>query len=255
LRLGRLGHPNGGFVSLAFPARWRIARALAITGGGGSGLRSGWLVRDVRVAIEVLSRRLGVERFVLGGLCAGAYVSFHAGLVDRAVVGEILINPQTFYFKEGDSLDIGVRRTFAEARRYQRQAFRLSSWRKALRGEVDWRYIADVMRDRTRDLLQAKVNDLLFRVGRGDPEARNLHTSFRQMADRGVHTLLIFSGDDPGLDYLESKLGHQMAALKRSPAIQLEIIDGPDHTFTPLWSQTRLAEVITRYVVERYAGG
>jgi alpha-beta hydrolase superfamily lysophospholipase len=211
------------------------------------------VVRDVRVAIEALSRRLGVDRFVLAGLCAGAYVSFHAGLVERAVVGEVLINPQTFYFKEGDSLDIGVRQTFSEARRYQRQAFRLDSWKKALRGEVDWKYVADVMRDRARDVVQAKVNDVLFRLGRGDPEARDLHTSFRQMAERGVHTLLVFSGDDPGLDYLESKLGHQMAALRRSPAIQLEIIEGPDHTFTPLWSQVRLAEVIMRYIVERYA--
>jgi hypothetical protein len=35
---------NGGFLSVGFPARWKLSRTVAITGGGGSGLRSQWLV-------------------------------------------------------------------------------------------------------------------------------------------------------------------------------------------------------------------
>jgi hypothetical protein len=45
--LARTGPPvsaDGGIVSVAIPARWRVHRRVAITGGGGSGLPGQWLV-------------------------------------------------------------------------------------------------------------------------------------------------------------------------------------------------------------------
>ncbi len=63
-------------------------------------------VRDVRAAVAMLAARRGVERVVLVGVCSGAYLAFHAGLADPRVAGQILINPQTFEWKESDSVEL-----------------------------------------------------------------------------------------------------------------------------------------------------
>jgi hypothetical protein len=47
LSLFRTGPPvtvDGGIISVALPARWRVHPRVTITGGGGSGLRNQWLV-------------------------------------------------------------------------------------------------------------------------------------------------------------------------------------------------------------------
>jgi len=33
---------------------------------------------------------------------------------------------------------------------------------------------------------------------------------------------------------------------------RVDVIDGPDHTFTQLWAQTRLTEFITDHLVRRF---
>jgi hypothetical protein len=103
---GLLIDANGGFVSLAFPARWRIARALAITGGGGSGLRSGWLV-NYGPAYSSFSPFLSEGLFAIrGSLYASPGILFSLFLP----VG-LLFQPHRAIALH---LQTGVRATFAE---------------------------------------------------------------------------------------------------------------------------------------------
>ena len=64
-----------------------------------------------------------------------------------------------------------------------------------------------------------------------------IERAFWELLDRGCDTLLVFSGEDPGLDNLSVHLPSGLDALKRYPCFSCEIIDGPDHTFTPRWSR------------------
>ena len=73
------------------------------------------------------------------------------------------------------------------------------------------------------------------------------------MSDRGLHSLLIFSANDGGLDMLESHLGGGAKKMKTRSNFHMEIVDGADHTFTPVWSQQWLYETIAGHVADRFA--
>jgi pimeloyl-ACP methyl ester carboxylesterase len=208
-------------------------------------------VSDVAAAMAHLRRTRGLARFVLGGLCSGAYVAFHAGLTDLPVAGSVMINPQTFYYKDGDPLDVSISRNYSEARHYRRALFHKEAWRKALRGDVSFKYIFDVMRTRAGIVAKAKLKLLSDRLTAGRRE--NLAYDLGAVVDRGIDTLFVFSGGDPGLAYLDLHARSALFRLRRRDNFRLEIIEGADHTFTPLWSQARLLKVITDHLVRRYA--
>ena len=205
-------------------------------------------VPDVRRILTSLETELGVRHFVLAGLCAGAYAAWHAGRSDTRVVGEILINPQTFHFAEGDPLDIGARVNYREAQHYRERFFRLEAWRKLLVGRVDLRHIAGVAGRRARDVAATRLKRVLLRLGRGDPRTLDLLAGFRETEARGMRTLLVFSATDPGLDYLTSHLGPGLRLLGERSHLRLDIVHGADHTFTPLWSQEVLHDLLDAYV-------
>lgn len=248
--VSRVG-PNRLYVrwARAWAARGRRVLRLDLTGLGDSQAKPGrretelyaaHLVEDVRAAVAAL----GARDVVLAGLCSGAYVAYHAALVEPAVRGLLLMNPQTFFFKEGDSLDVKGRQTFKDAQHYQRRFFELAAWKKVLAGEVDARRVARVAVARARDLAEARVKDALGFVGIGDAETMSLRRGFGALLDRGVRVLMVYCGDDPGLDYIRTRLGRHVDRLRRTPGFDMAIVDGPDHTFTPLWAQELLTTLL-----------
>ena len=63
--------------------------------------------RDIELALQVLRNRWGSRRFVLMGLCSGAYAAFQsaAQFTDPELVECVLINPLTFFWRDGMSLE------------------------------------------------------------------------------------------------------------------------------------------------------
>jgi len=55
-------------------------------------------VGQVEVALDALAEQCGVERFVLLGLCSGAYWSFHTALDDARVSAAIMLNPRVLHW-------------------------------------------------------------------------------------------------------------------------------------------------------------
>src|SRR5579872_5230912 len=88
---------------------------------------------ETQAAVDFLEDR-GCKRFVVGGICSGAYVAFHSAVADARVAGVMLMNPPTFHWKEGDSLELRTRNTFSSTNAYARAALSLSTWKRALRG-------------------------------------------------------------------------------------------------------------------------
>ncbi len=219
-------------------------------GGGATGGRiySMLAVPDARAAIAFLQARAGVKRVTLVGLCSGAYVAFHTAMADPAVERTVLINPQTLFWKEGDTIDVR-RRTFQAAQHYKRSLFRTESWLKLARGDVDIPRALDLVGSRIVFHAQDKLSPLRQALGL-EPENEVL-TAMRATIACGVQTVLLLCRDDPGLDYLHAHLGEGLRRLPESNSVTVEIIDGPDHTFTPLWAQKLLSELLTKHVVDR----
>jgi alpha-beta hydrolase superfamily lysophospholipase len=227
-----------------------IGDSRAAEGYAQSRLYSKDAIADVQSAMAFLERSRRIDRFVLVGLCSGAYVAFHTALADPRVVGEVLINTATFSWKPGDPIDVATQRVYKSSHFYRRALFDLDTWRRAARGQIDLGGIAK----RLQVLALAKVKAKLAASAFGrQPGEEGLAASFRKLSRRGTDSLLIYGEEDQGLDALELELGRKAGKLRALPNFQVDVIPGPDHTFTQLWAQRRLIDAITSHLVRRFA--
>jgi pimeloyl-ACP methyl ester carboxylesterase len=209
-------------------------------GGKENVLYSPKSVLDVQQAMTFLTGAIDAERFVLFGICSGAYLAFHTTVADDRVSGQILVNPQTFQWREGDSLEIKLKKSYKASRYYRQAFFDKDTWVRLCRLEINLGGIARELYVRSRQHLVARASRVLSRSDGADHVAR----SFAAVSDRGTDSLLVYSGNDGGIDVIESHLGAECRHMRRRKNFRFEIIEGADHTITPLPSQERLEQVL-----------
>ena len=202
---------------------------------------------EVPEAMNFLAATQGLHRFVLVGLCSGAHAAFHTGMSDPRVVGEVLVNPQTFTWKAGDSLELKTRQSFKSSRYYRRAVFEPSNWSRAVRGQVNVRGVIKVTADRVKRRLMARLSPFL----QGRPGLLDVHQAVRAKLARGVELFFLLSGDDEGTDFLEAHLGKYGRRMRRYGNFRFEIIDGPDHTFSQQSAQRLFIDLVVEHISRR----
>jgi pimeloyl-ACP methyl ester carboxylesterase len=215
-------------------------------------------VDDVKRAMELLAERRGMHRFLLVGLCSGAYFAFRTAIDDPRVIGQLLLSPHTFDWREGDSITPTLRpldnpvSDYASTRYYARALSDPTVWLRTLRGQVNVRGIARVLLDRVLVRAEAELTALKVRLlGHGRPQTE-VEKGFVAACDRGVETLVVLSSSDGGIDMLAQHLGSDARKMRGRKSFALEIMEGADHTFTPVASQHALARIVTTYVTSRF---
>jgi len=194
---------------------------------------------------------LGASRFVLMGLCSGAYVSYHTAIADRRVTGIVMVNPLTFHWTEGDSLEVRLRNSFKSNEDYRRRLFRVETWKRIARGEVSVAAITRELGRRTQRRATREAKSALAKLRGEIAEATDVHRGFLHLSARGAKCLLVMGAQDGGIDLIEEHLGHEAIAMREKVGFRMEVIEGPDHTFTPLWTQDVLSELVTAHLLER----
>jgi pimeloyl-ACP methyl ester carboxylesterase len=257
--------PNRLYVSLArnLAARGFPAFRFDVGGLGDGGPAPGMTenrvyskdsVADVRAAMTFLTSIRDVQRFVLVGICSGGFLAFHTSAEDPRAVGQIVINPQTFEWKQGDSLELAIKKSHKSTRYYRRAMWLPRVWTLALRGEVDFRSVAGALRKHFATRGVARWRDLMARW-RGLPGVRTeVERVFRSVSERGERSLLVFSSNDGGLDMIEEHLGEGASSMRDNANFRLEIVEGADHTFTQIRAQEHLGTLVTRFL-EAWSGG
>ena len=226
-----------------------IGDSPAADGRGENDLFSDHSIADVRAAIDALSAR-GYRHFVTMGLCSGAYMSFHTGLHDPRVGAMVLMNPPAFEWTPGRKVErIASRRagSVRSTRYYRNRALRVDTWKRLFRGEVQAATIGRVLAQRLRDRASTTVKRTAMRLGRGDLVLSDLAQKFASLVDRKARVLLLFNSEEAMLDELDKNLGGLMGWLAKR-GVELETIDDTDHTFAPVWSQERAADVLVEFI-------
>jgi alpha-beta hydrolase superfamily lysophospholipase len=201
-------------------------------------------VADVQRTMDLLGGLHGARRFVLLGLCSGAYLAFHAAAADARVAGQVLVSSYAFEWKEGDQVAWANRRT--SLRSYLRAMLDRRVWLRAARGEIDVRGVAG----NVGDLLRVKAEALPFAFGwRGPRNA--VERAFVAMSRRGVESLLVQSNDG-GLDVIERYLGTDAVRMRGRRGFALQMAVDADHTFSSLASQRTLYDLVARYLRTRF---
>jgi len=199
------------------------------------------LVDQVCATLEELQRRGVASRFVLAGLCSGAYWSFHAALRDERVVAAFMLNPQALFWDP----------SLEAARDFRRGVMRTSSWRRVLRGEVSPERIL---------ALAYRAPFALPRRWAARRQARRhgedeLQDALDRLRDTGKYVHFAFSGNEPLHEELERD-GY-LQRLDRWPNVSLEFIPGRVHTLRPFESQRHAHELLDRALedmLQRTAG-
>ncbi len=178
------------------------------------------LVNQVLAALDVLERDGVGHRFVLLGLCSGAYWSFYGALQDERVVAAFMLNPQTLFFEASQETVRELRKVFLSR----------SSWLRLIRGDAKVTRLAALARKLPTDLATA-VRRLLSRLGTPHKGADPLDRALAQLEQADKRVLFVFSGEE--LLHQELERAGRMDRLEAQPHVRVELIAGKDHTLRP----------------------
>jgi alpha-beta hydrolase superfamily lysophospholipase len=196
------------------------------------------LVDQVQTAIDVVEAQGIAQRFVLTGLCSGAYWSFHGALRDERVVAAFMLNPRTLFWDASQ-----------ETVRYLRRGLlQPSSWGMVLRGDVHHSRVGNVIRETPRSLLR-RAAARVHAIGDSD----QIDGVLDLLRDGGKQLLFVFSEKEPLHEELERQ--GRLPRSERWPNIKLELIPGRDHTLRPHYSQERAHEALDRALDRELARG
>jgi len=255
-RYSRRTGPNRLYTRWAreWAARGIPSLRLDLSGTGDAGgpdeetdadMYSSQVLEDARMALAFLRNHYGARRFVIIGLCSGAYTGFHAALVEPEVEGVVLLNPQMLLWTRDAT-------AVTRARNLMKRVPRLAAWKRLFqhRGAL-LRHVAPTV----GGAMVASVSwrtSLLVRNLRRMPDVNPVHAwcenSLDRLTRRGCSLLFVFSGGDHGLDYLQRHLGSDYDDSLRRRGIAMRVVEGTDHSFQPMWSQDALQGIVEEHL-------
>jgi hypothetical protein len=131
--------------------------------------------------------------------------------------------------------------------------FRKESWKKLARGDVDVARVARMIAPKVKLEAMARVKRLFGRTaGEAEPDERpDVPGWIREMAERGVETLLVATVHDAGVEFADAFYGKKMRELSSGvPRFRRVDLEGTDNTFTSVHAQ----EVVLRTITDHLAG-
>ena len=202
--------------------------------------------QDFEAALAFLRAR-GLTRFVVLGLCSGAYNTFQAGLhaEDPGVERLVMINPWYFEWREGLSLDTTIGSHYEDVAAYSRSMRDPQRWKRLLRGEADLGRLARVALAHATKVARGRWDDL--RELLVPSSGSQLSQDVRRIASRGRRMHVILSDGEPAAALLDTEAKLAVKRAKRSGLFSLDRIPGGDHTF----SRSAPRDALVRLVLDK----
>jgi dienelactone hydrolase len=181
------------------------------------------------------------DRFLLVGLCSGAYWAMHAALRDDAIASIVMLNPRTL------ALDRHPVR--ALRRRLLRRLARVVALRRALAGDAARLAYVEPAEESPATPGEPPAP---ARAGRQAATSRRtparsadrLAGMFGALDERGQRALLMLTGREPLHEQLAAS--GALGGSRSSPSLQVVTFDTPaqTHTLAPLWLQREIHALV-----------
>lgn len=200
------------------------------------------IVDDVLAGVELLQRQAGASKAILTGLCAGAYASFHGGMENDAVAQGILVNPLTFYWKPGMSLDPPTSGVAADVAYYRHASRDWRRWVRLLFSPGRVLRAAGTVAAR----LWSGFSGWLDRVrGKRDP----LEVDIERFVAGGRRLSFVLAVGDAGYDILMMHAKHLCARLVRKGRMDMVLIQDANHAFTDPIRREEMFDAVLRLAI------
>lgn len=247
---------NSGLIHHVGPGRLytRLARRLATNGldtirfdlsGIGDSIARPDHLSIYQIAtqepIEVMDylQRRGFTRFVLAGICSGAYCAFKTALLDSRVVGTVLINFQD----DTANHDLANQ---AWARRYwQNSLFRVDAWKNLLTGKVNYQRLLSTLGKGVKTKIGTPQNS----SGKAN-ETPSFSDEMDTLLARNVSIMMLMSGLDISQEFLKVLMGDKLKDYQQHSQIEFHTINGADHLFTNQQHQQQFLDVVSGWIAK-----
>jgi dienelactone hydrolase len=177
---------------------------------------------DISAAIDTLAQ-LGCRRFMVQGICSGAYHGLHAALTETRIEAVLMTNLPLFHWKAGDSIAESKKRSYSLSHYTTRMAGR-AGWGRLLRGESD---VVGILKGQTSRLAKLALGPL--RKNGKTPQQDAAGFARKLMAGlsrRHVKTLFLFEPDHAGAYEIQSLFGKGGAGLKAFAGAEIQMVSG-----------------------------
>jgi hypothetical protein len=202
---------------------------------------------EIDQAINKLTEKISIKKFILIGICSGAEDAFKASLNDPRVVGLLLIDG-TYYDKMllNDLYATAAKKT--AMRYYKKNIFSVKRWLKIISGK------SNIFSRNNIFILQGLINRGKKKTNSEKPgvfvttDEKVGIEEWEKLFKRNVKIYLIFCEGGTYIDLFKLTISGQLEAINRNGQLKIELIKDVDHTFTPVWSQELLTEKISNWI-------
>jgi hypothetical protein len=196
-----------------------------------AGLYTPQLTQQARAVLGELAENEVAERFIVAGLCSGAYWSLHAALADSRVAGALLVNLYSFYFSEELMAE---RRTDMAL-----HALRGEGWRRLARGDFNSAQVRRVLKSlRPRRMRDRKLHPV------ESAQSGQIDTALDRLRAQGTEVLLLMSEAEPL--YAQFERQGRLSRLDRWPNLTVERYHSRDHMFRAVSVQQHVIDRLER---------
>ena len=197
-------------------------------------------LEQVESVLDTLQARGLPARFLLGGLCSGGYWAFQTTILDQRACAALMLNPGVLVY------DGGLGHAIRSTRTIWRRAFKRSTWRRLIRGQITLAAHARTIRVLLSRLPARAWSALAGRLGRGSTGsgAQEIEAAFDTLDAKGARASMVFAGEEHV--HVDLERHGQLARIERWPSITVEHISAPLnlHTLRPLWLQHAVHDML-----------
>lgn len=187
-------------------------------------------VRETREAMDHIQSRLGVDHFVLVGLCTGADNGHRVAVTDERVCGTVLLDGYAY-----PTLKFFLRQ-------YKDKLLSIPAWYRFLRRCL----VAPASSD--RNVISGPTD--VFYAWRLPPK-RLVIQQLELLVARRVQLLQIFTGSSPIYNY-QQQFHDTFRSVDFGTCIEVEYFEYADHTFTLLRDRDKLTSLIVDWINSRF---
>jgi pimeloyl-ACP methyl ester carboxylesterase len=218
---------------------------------------------DVARACAYLQELEPKRSIVLMGLCSGAYAAFQLAVQsdNPGVVGGIMINPLTFYWREGMVINDEPDNRLRVWHYYLSAICNPKSWRLLLSGQTKEGIVGTIRRF-IRKMLATAPKPSTATVA--DPNSQtpgtlnhpakdDLAADLNQVDAAGRSLAMFVSEGDPGYFLLMARARRKARQLIGKGTLKCFHIANADHTFSSDCSRQALSDALSDYLQERFA--